>query len=78
MDFVAVKKILRELIERLDHRFINDVPPFDVLNPSAENMARYFFDEIAGALDAATPVRVGEVKIWETDVASATYRLSPE
>jgi len=44
-----------------------------LINPSAENMANYFYDEIsAGLVEGA--VRVGEVKVWETDTASATYR----
>ncbi|HXN45369.1 MAG TPA: 6-carboxytetrahydropterin synthase, partial [Bryobacteraceae bacterium] len=60
-----------------DHRFLNDVPPFDKLNPSAENMARYFHEEIRRGLSGtarANPVHVSEVKIWETDTATATYR----
>jgi 6-pyruvoyltetrahydropterin/6-carboxytetrahydropterin synthase len=77
VDFVDLKQILRAIIERLDHRFLNDVPPFDELNPSAENMARYFHQEMSRRLDGAArpnPVRVAEVKIWETDTATATYR----
>jgi 6-pyruvoyltetrahydropterin/6-carboxytetrahydropterin synthase len=72
VDFVEVKRLMRGVIGYLDHRFINDLPPFDVLNPSAENMAKYFYDEISSQLPA--PVRLGQVKIWETDITSATYR----
>jgi 6-pyruvoyltetrahydropterin/6-carboxytetrahydropterin synthase len=77
VDFVDLKQILRAIIEKFDHRFLNDVPPFDKLNPSAENMAQYFHQEMSrGLADAArpSPVRVAEVKIWETDTATATYR----
>ncbi len=73
VDFGEIKRVLRDIIERLDHRFINDVPPFDNLNPSAENMARYFFEEMAGGLGSKT-ARVTQVKVWETDTATATYR----
>ena len=73
VDFVEVKKLMNRVIDRLDHQFINDLAPFDIINPSAENMAKYFYDEISAGL-GTTPVRVGEVKIWETDTASATYR----
>jgi 6-pyruvoyltetrahydropterin/6-carboxytetrahydropterin synthase len=73
VDFVEVKKLMSQVIDRLDHQFINDVEPFDILNPSAENMAKYFYDEISTGL-GESPVRVGEVKVWETDTASATYR----
>ena len=48
------------------------VPPFDTVNPSAENLAKYFYDEISANLSPT--VRLGQVKIWETDITSATYR----
>ncbi len=73
VDFVEVKRLLRAVIDRLDHEFLNDVPPFDALNPSAENMAKYFYDEISQALPAS-PARISSVKIWETDTSTATYR----
>ena len=72
VDFVEVKKLINGVVERLDHRFINDLPPFDVINPSAENLAKYFYDEISVGL--TPPTRLGQVKIWETDMTSATYR----
>ena len=78
VDFVELKTIMRAIIERLDHQFLNDVEPFDKLNPSAENMARYFYQEMAKGLDGGVrtnSVRVSEVEIWETDTATATYRL---
>lgn len=77
VDFVEIKRLMHAVSDRLDHQFLNDVPPFDVQNPSAENMAKYFYDEIAKGLDARKaepPVRVAQVKIWETDTSTATYR----
>ena len=47
------------------------------LNPSAENLARYFYQELRSGLadhPPAVPVHIGEVKIWETDTTTATYR----
>jgi 6-pyruvoyltetrahydropterin/6-carboxytetrahydropterin synthase len=76
VDFVELKKLMDGVIERLDHQFINDIPPFTKLNPSAENLAKYFYDEISGALSSGVPVRVGHVKVWETDTSIATYRPS--
>jgi len=76
-DFVEVKRMMQSIIDRLDHRFMNEIPPFDQVNPSAENLARYFYQELNRALGetpAAVPVRVGEVRIWETDTTSAVYR----
>jgi 6-pyruvoyltetrahydropterin/6-carboxytetrahydropterin synthase len=75
VDFVELKRTLRAIVERLDHTFLNDVPPFDKLNPSAENMARYFYEEMTQGFAGDNTVRVAEVKIWETDTATATYRL---
>jgi 6-pyruvoyltetrahydropterin/6-carboxytetrahydropterin synthase len=77
IDFTELKQVLRGIIEKLDHRFLNDVPPFDKLNPSAENMARYFHEELTRLLNGAPrphPVCVAEVTVWETDTAMVTYR----
>jgi 6-pyruvoyltetrahydropterin/6-carboxytetrahydropterin synthase len=73
VDFGDIKKLIRAIVGRLDHQFLNDIPPFDAVNPSAENMARYFYDEITSGLRGPGP-RIREVKIWETDITSATYR----
>ena len=76
VDFAELKRLLRGVVAYLDHRFINDLPPFDVWNPSAENMARYFYEEIEKGLAAGqreAPVRIVHVKIWETDTTTATY-----
>jgi len=74
VDFVQVKKLIQTVVDRLDHQYLNDVAPFDLLNPSAENMAKYFYDEISGGLDQSVPVHVAQVQLWETDTTSATYR----
>lgn len=76
VDFVELKRVLMEVVDYLDHKFLNDIPPFIELNPSAENMARYFYDEIVKSIDriADVPVRLAEVRIWETDTSIAAYR----
>ncbi len=71
IDFAEVKRLVRAVKDRLDHQFLNELAPFDAINPSAENIAKYFYDEIHGKL---TTGRLHEVKLWETDVACATYR----
>jgi len=45
-----------------------------VLNPSAENMAKYIYDEVNSGLQTKDGVRLGSVRLWETDTASAIYR----
>ncbi|MGH9627931.1 MAG: 6-pyruvoyl trahydropterin synthase family protein, partial [Bryobacteraceae bacterium] len=77
VDFADVKRLMKEVIERLDHQFINDVPPFDAINPSAENMAKYFYDEVSRGLGngaSEVPVRIAGVSVWETDITRAVYR----
>ena len=77
VDFNDVKRVLNEIIDRVDHKFLNDVAPFDTLNPSAENMARWFFEEmekILAAAPARTGARLAEVRVWETDTSVAAYR----
>src|SRR5574337_541658 len=73
MDFVDLRATIKKLVERLDHRFLNDLPPFDKLNPSAENLAKYFCVEIEPQA-LAQGLQVQAVTIWETDTTSATYR----
>jgi 6-pyruvoyltetrahydropterin/6-carboxytetrahydropterin synthase len=74
-DFKDLKAAMGEVVDRLDHQYLNDIAPFDEQNPSAENMARYFYQECAARLIAATGgrIRVKQVKIWETDTTTATY-----
>ncbi|HXZ80303.1 MAG TPA: 6-carboxytetrahydropterin synthase QueD [Terriglobales bacterium] len=74
-DFKDLKAAMGEIIDRLDHQYLNDIAPFTALNPSAENMAKYFYDEASARLREATQgrVRVKEVRVWETDTTTATY-----
>jgi 6-pyruvoyltetrahydropterin/6-carboxytetrahydropterin synthase len=73
MDFVDLRAQIKALVEKLDHRFLNDIPPFDQLNPSAENLAKYFCEGIElQARDQG--LKVHGVTVWETDTTSATYR----
>jgi 6-pyruvoyltetrahydropterin/6-carboxytetrahydropterin synthase len=73
VDFVELKRVVHTVLDRMDHQWLNDFPPFDALNPSAENMAKYIYDEVSAALTAKEGVRVACVRLWETDTASAAY-----
>jgi 6-pyruvoyltetrahydropterin/6-carboxytetrahydropterin synthase len=74
-DFTHLKRVIREIIGGVDHKFLNDMAPFDVINPSAENLAKYFYDETARQMNAMPEgARVTSITIWETDTTSATYR----
>jgi 6-pyruvoyltetrahydropterin/6-carboxytetrahydropterin synthase len=74
VDFVELKRVVHGVLDRLDHQWLNEFPPFDVLNPSAENMARYIYQQVAEGLKVREGVRIALVKLWETDTAYATYR----
>lgn len=76
VDFVELKRAVREVIAYLDHQFINDLEPFTVINPSAENLAKYFYDEVSARVHITTdtPARIAQVKIWETDTSIAVYK----
>ena len=74
-DFKDLKSSMSEVIERLDHQYLNDLEPFKNQNPSAENLAKYFYDETSQRLEQTTQgrVRVKDVRVWETDSTTATY-----
>ena len=72
-DFVDIKKHLRDLANRLDHENINELPPFDVIEPSAENQARYFYDELKRLLPDDMARAVLYTKVWETPTQWAMY-----
>ncbi|HEY0786939.1 MAG TPA: 6-carboxytetrahydropterin synthase QueD [Acidobacteriaceae bacterium] len=77
LDFKELKQILRPVVAYLDHQMINDLEPFTTLNPSAENLARYFFDRTSEHVGELTGGRV-EVKqctVYETETSAATYSL---
>ncbi len=72
MDFHDIKKLLNEVIEPLDHSFLNDIFPFTEKNPSSENIAKWIYDSLNKKL-ASEFVQVSAVTVWESDTASATY-----
>lgn len=72
IDFKKIKKATREVAERLDHRYLNDIKPFDEINPTAENLAAYFYRELATLLNG-THVSVSAVTMWETERACVRY-----
>jgi 6-pyruvoyltetrahydropterin/6-carboxytetrahydropterin synthase len=75
VDFKDLREVMRHVIDRLDHQMINELEPFTTINPSAENLAKYFYDETNTKLIKATQgrVKVKDVTIWETDTTTATY-----
>ncbi len=72
VDFKILKGETNALLKSLDHKYLNELPPFLALSPSSENIARYLYQELGQKLNNAN-IKVVEVTVWESDAASATY-----
>jgi 6-pyruvoyltetrahydropterin/6-carboxytetrahydropterin synthase len=72
-DFAELKKHLRGILSRLDHTCLNEVAPFDSLNPSSENIAATVYNELRTALEGA-PVSLAGVEVWESPQSGVIYR----
>ena len=72
IDFKLLKKELNNVVEGLDHGYLNEIEPFDVINPSAENLAKYIFDKLSASLNDGN-LRVSLIRVWESELAAAAY-----
>ena len=71
VDFREAKRLVGEVVDRLDHGYLNELEPFDEVNPSAEQVARHIADALSGK--APGGVRVQRVMCWESEKCAATY-----
>lgn len=74
IDFAELKQILTAVVGRFDHAVINDLPPFDERNTTAELLSQYIHDEVAARLPAGRTVR--RVEVWETDTSCAIFEAT--
>ena len=75
VDFSELKTAADDIVQYLDHRNINELPPFDVeLNPSAENLARYILEKVSARV-GDDRVKVYKVRCFETPTSVATYQV---
>ena len=72
-DFTDLKRHLQGILDRYDHTCLNDVPPFDEINPSAENIAAAIYNELRDKL-SADPVTLTAVEAWESPEQGVAYR----
>ena len=72
IDFVMLKDKMNEILSKLDYKNINEVPPFDKINPSAENIAKWLYDGLSQALNTAT-AKVTRVEVKEFENCGAVY-----
>jgi len=71
-DFIKLKQQLGDILARFDHTCLNDVPPFDKINPSSENIATTIYGELKLKL-AGAPVSLSGVEVWESPQSGVTY-----
>jgi 6-pyruvoyltetrahydropterin/6-carboxytetrahydropterin synthase len=72
IDFGDLKKATVQILDRFDHSYLNDNPPFDHIEPSAENIAAHLFEEIARSLGDRGQM-LHSVSVWESETSRATF-----
>ena len=73
LDFADLKAMMQEILGPFDHRVINDIPPFDRRNTTAELLGQYVYEEVERRLAADERVRVARVEVWENETSCALY-----
>lgn len=72
LDFKLLKQKTEDILKEFDHKYLNEIPPFNLENPSSENLARYIFKKLSKALNNEN-IKVSIIKVWESERASASY-----
>lgn len=70
VDFREVREIVKGIVGKFDHCLVNEIEPFNRVNPTAENLARFIYEEVKTALPQ---LHVKSVQIWESSTACACY-----
>ncbi len=73
IDFCIIKDKTKAIISKLDHQLINEIKPFDTINPTAENLAYYFFNNLTKSINDNN-ARVSKITICETDRSCVSYQ----
>ncbi len=69
-DFLVLKKQLKDFLVPIDHVCLNDLPYFQKVNPTTENIAQYIYQNFGKVI---LPLKIKKVQVWESDVSSVTY-----
>jgi len=72
MDFGVVKTRTNQVLEELDHKYLNELTVFQDRNPSSENLARYLYERLGAVLND-DGVKIHRVNVWESDTSCASY-----
>lgn len=76
LDFADLKAVMKQILDPFDHHVINDLPPFDRVNTTAELISEHVFREVERHLREQQRVRVKRVEVWETDTSCAIFEPS--
>lgn len=71
VDFRDVRGVLKGIVGQFDHNLLNDIEPFNQVNPTAENLARFIYE---GLKSSFPHICVKSVQVWESTTACACYR----
>ena len=72
IDFKDIKEATRNVTKDLDHHYLNDLEPFKIINPTAENIAAYLYKQLSEKLNNEH-VQINAVTLWETERACVRY-----
>ena len=74
-DFRRARNWLNEIMGELDHKYLNDLPPFKEINPTSENLAKYIFIRLRDTLrkEQMLKIFVANITIWENERSAASY-----
>lgn len=72
IDFRDLKEATKTILSGLDHKYLNEIPPFDKINPSSENLACFLYQRLKEEIKDS-PVKVSKISVWESDNAVASY-----
>ena len=72
-DFTVIKRVLTEILAQFDHKYLNELPEFQDINPTSENIARIIFEKLAPAV-AKPGIKLDRVRVCESPTSGATYR----
>lgn len=70
VDFHKLKALLKSILSKLDHKFLNDITYFKKINPTSENIAKYIYDELCSK---DKKLGLAKVTVWESDTSYASY-----
>jgi len=71
IDFKDLNDLTWQVVGRFDHTVFNEISPFDKLNPTAENIVKYFYDELSQLLP--TEIDLLNIRLWETEKYAVEY-----